>query len=525
MPEPKIDLKAKAGLPAVALAKAGFLCNKAILNFAQEKEKWQIIGDPTEGALLVLGQKAGVDKEIKDHQKVHEILFEEKRRLMSVVFREKGRTFVYTKGAPEAVLSISKIGKEEKQKSEREIEKLAKQGYRVLGLGFKELKGEIKLTDEEIEKDLNFLGLVALIDPPAPGAKEAIKLCQIAQIKPVIISGDHKLTTMNVAKQLGLKVEEENVLTGEELEEMSDEELAKIIDKIQVFARTSPLQKVKILNAFKKKGHQVAMTGDGINDAPALKLADIGIAMGEKGQDVAKEASDLILADDQFATIEKAIEYARSLYDNFARIILFLLSTNFNEILLVSVIFLFFADLPLPLTALQILWINLVTESIPALALVYEKPNPLIMKEPPKNPKKSIILPLFRNAGLIAVLSLFLNLLLFLNYLPLGEVQARSIVFAFIVLFQISVIFSIRSKKPFWSFGKAQDKSGGFFENRHLILAAFSSLLLLCLSLYTPLNRAMGSAPLNLTQWFSILGLCFISFMVLEMVKVLRSRK
>jgi len=177
LPQPKIDLKKKAGLPAVTLAKAVFLCNKAILNFDKEKERWQVVGDPTEGALLVLGYKAGIEEELKDHKKIHEILFEEKRRLMSVVFQEKKRTLVYTKGAPEAVLSISKIKEQEKKEAEREVEKLAKEDFRVLGVGFKELKGEVSLTDQEIERDLNFLGLVALIDPPAFGAKEAIELC------------------------------------------------------------------------------------------------------------------------------------------------------------------------------------------------------------------------------------------------------------------------------------------------------------------------------------------------------------
>jgi len=299
-----------------------------------------------------------------------------------------------------------------------------------------------------------------------------------AQIKPVIVSGDHKLTTMNIAKQLGLLFSQENVLTGEELERLSDEELEKIIDTINIFARTSPLQKTKILSAFKKKGYQVAMTGDGINDAPALKLADIGIAMGERGQDVAKEAADLILVDDRFVTIEKAIEYARTIYDNIKKFVTYLLSGNYIEISLVSLAFLL--ELPSPLTALQILWLNLITEGGPALALAVEKPEPAIMEEHPRDAQKSIILPILGLAALLSFLGIFIGGFLFLRYLYFGQTLARTMVFTFVALFELTIILSLRRNRPFWQ--------GGFFSNKFLILAFLVSIILQLLVLYTPLS-------------------------------------
>lgn len=511
LPEPKF--KAEGDLRK--LIKAGFLCNKAILDFDKEKGRWQIIGDPTEGALLVLGRKAEIEKELEDNQKIHEILFEEKRRLMSVVFKEKGRIFVYTKGAPESVLLISKIAPKEKKRVESEIKKLTKAGFRVLGIGYKELKKGTKLSEEEIEKDLKFLGLVGLVDPPAQGAKEAIRLCQKAQIKPVIISGDHKLTTIAVARQLGLKVKEENVLTGEELEVLSEEELFKIIDKIAVFARTSPTQKTKILSAFQKKGYQVAMTGDGINDASALKQADIGIAMGLRGQDIAKEVSDLILVDDQLETLEKAIEYARNIYENLRKFITYLLSSNYTELVLVTLAFVF--DLPLPLTPLQILWINLITESGPALALVAEKPRKEIMTQPPKDNVqiiKSFILPILRFAFLFAFIGIIISAILFVKYLPYGESTARSMVFTFIVFFELTIIISLRQEVPFWR--------GGLFSNKYLIWAILFSIFFQLSALYTPISQILGAAGLTLSQWFLILGVCFGCFLILEFAKTFR---
>jgi len=513
LPEPKIQPKADLK----QLIKAGFLCNNAALNFNQEKKRWEVVGDPTEGALLVLGHKAEIEKESQNHKRIAEILFDEKRRLMSVICQEKEKTFLYTKGAPEAVLPICQLSEEEKKRAEKEIAKLSQEGYRVLGLGFKEIKGKIHspLDSEEIEKGLSFLGLVGLIDPLAPGVKEAMKLCQSAQIKPVIITGDHKLTALNIAHQLGLPISEENVLTGDQLEALSEEELAKSIERIALFARVSPAQKTKIVKAFQKKGYQVAMTGDGVNDAPALKIADIGIALGQRGQDIAKEAGDLILTDDRFSTIEKAVEYARTIYDNIQKFTSYLLAGNYIEISLVSLAFLF--NLPAPLTPLQILWLNLITEGGPALALAVEKPEPKIMEEPPKNPQKTTLLPLLVAAVLLASLGILSSGILFLRYLGVDETLARSTVFAFIALYELTIILSFRQKEPFWQ--------GGVFSNRWMIAAVLSSLFLQLLALYSPLSRPLGATALPFSHWLILLCISLGVFLILETSKLFKNKK
>lgn len=512
LPEPKF----KPDEDLRRLIKVGFLCNNAVLNFDEKKKRWQVIGDPTEGAFLVLGKKAGIEEGVKNCRKIKEVPFDEKRKMMSVIVKEKEGIFIYTKGAPEAILAVSALDKKQYKEAMKEIEKLTREGYRVLGFGYKKIKDwSNSFSGEEAEKGLNFLGFSGLIDPPAEGVKESIRLCQEAQIKPVIISGDHKFTTQALARQIGLEVKEENILTGEELEQYKEEELSKIIDRITIFARTSPSQKMKILSAFQKRGYQVAMTGDGINDAPALKQADIGIAMGLRGQDVAKESSDIILADDNFSTIEKAIEYARTIYDNLKKFITYLLSGCYIELTLVSIAFIL--NLPSPLLPLQILWIDLITETGPALALSEEKPDPLIMKEPPKDPRKSIILSALGLGLANALLGIGISWLLFISYLPLGSSLARSMVFTFVVLFELTIINSLRQKRPFWR--------GGFFSNKYFISAILLSILFQLIALYSPISGPLGSTPLGFSEWVLIISFCLEYFLVLEVVKYLREKK
>jgi len=512
-PEPKIEAKSE---PIKKLILAGCLANSAKLSFNQREDKWKIIGDPTEGALLVLGEKAQITSELDNHQKIHELVFEEKRRLMSTVSKQAAGVFVYTKGAPRTVLDISEISEKDRKITEQQVDQMAQKGYRVLALAYKKLADDSQMTPQNLEKDLHFLGLVGLIDPPAAGVAEALKLCQKAKIKTVIISGDHELTTMAVARNLGLNITQENTLTGEELQKMSSQELRKIIDRIIIFARTSPVQKSKILRALKDKGYLVAMTGDGVNDAPALKEADIGIAMGQRGQDVAKEAADIILADDKFPTIEKAVEFGRAIHENIRKFITLLLAANFEELVLVSIAFL--VGWPQPFTTLQILWINLITDSFPALALAFDPPDKEIMLEPPKDPQKSLLKPIFWYAFWVSLLVLIGEIIIFYRYLSGGNiVEARTMVFTLVVVFESFLVFSIRSKKPFWQ--------GGFFQNRFLVGAVVFSILAQLLVLYTPLAKPMGAQPLTIAQWGIIIMMCFASFMILELAKIIKLPK
>lgn len=496
LPKPKIKLQGK-GLRQ--LITVGYLCNKATLNFDEKKEKWNVIGDPTEGALLVLGKKGEIDKDTKEHKKLHEILFDEKRRLMSLIYTKKNKDFVYTKGSPETIINICSLVETDKTKIKKEVEKLASQGYRILALASKEINYEENLAEKEIEKNLNFLGLVGLIDSPAEGIKEAIKTCQKAQIKTIIISGDHKLTTLAIANEVGLDTKEENILTGEQLDQISETGLLKVIDKINVFARTSPIQKSKILAVLIKKGYRVAMTGDGINDAPALKKADVGIAMGGRGQDIAKEVSDIILVDDRFSTIEKAISFGRTIYDNMTKFTIYLVAGNFTEILLITLAFIL--EKPLPLTPLQILWINLITESGPAVALAFENPKKEIMEESPRNPNKDILKPVLKYAFSLALISVVLNWILYVIFLPIDIKLAQTMVFTMIVLSEVLIIFVIRSRKFFT-----------FSSNKYLVFAVIITILLQGAAIYTPLSRSMETATLTASHWMVLLGLCLIGF-------------
>ena len=376
------------------ILKSSTLCSNAIYDAGK------ILGDTTEGALIVAAAKLGLNKERleKELPRVHEVTFSSERKRMSTIHNSGGETFMCNvKGAPELVLErCSKIIVEGKiinldTEKRREIleanERMAQKALRVLGVAFRNIKSEgvDTLSEDEIEKDLVFIGLVGMIDPPRTEVKEAVKKCDEAGIKTVMITGDHKITAEAVAKELGI-LKDGMVLTGAELDAMDDESYQKIVEKVNVYARVSPEHKIKIVRALKAKGNIVAMSGDGVNDAPALKQSDIGIAMGITGTDVTREASHMVLADDNFATIVKAIEGGRTIYDNIRKFTFFLMRCNFDELAIIGVFALL--GLELPLTAAMILWLNLVTDGGPALALTMDPPGKDVMKRPPRDPRR-----------------------------------------------------------------------------------------------------------------------------------------
>jgi len=506
------------------------LCNDARLE--EEKGVWRVIGDPTEGALIVAAAKLSISQEEirRQYPRVGELSFTSERKLMTTIHATPyGRKTACVKGAPEVVLEKSKYlqkGEAQIQLNDglkREIlranERMAAKALRVLAVAYKEMPEEIQKFDEEsTESNLTFLGLVGMIDPPREEAKPAVELCKQAGVRVVMITGDHKLTATAIAQELGLMGNAQLAVTGDDLDKLEDEEFANIVENVAVYARVSPEHKIRIVKALKLNGHVVAMTGDGVNDAPALKNADIGISMGITGTDVSKEASDMILTDDNFASIVAAMQEGRAIYDNIKKYLAYLLSTNIGEILImfsVSLIsFIQNGHLPLPLIAVQILWVNLVTDGLPALALGVDPPDPDIMQRPPRDPKESVFTAnVNRLIAVGAVTMALFTTPIFLSKLILGEEIARTVVLTLIVMFEMFNAFNCRSDRH--SLLKI-----GFTKNRFLLIAVASSILLQLAVLYTPFLQAIfETAPLGISDWTLVILLSATILITVEASK------
>ncbi|MGD2201733.1 MAG: HAD-IC family P-type ATPase, partial [Candidatus Bathyarchaeota archaeon] len=376
------------------LLRIGYLNNDSHLQ--EEDGAWIVFGDPTEGALKVAGVKGGLREELKEeYPRVGEFPFDSTRKRMSTIHTTpEGEKLAYVKGAPEVIIersthiydsgSLKPFPEEDKSYIFDIVQNMASEALRVLALGYKEVPSEVEeFNMEEIESDLTFVGLVGMIDPPRGEVPQAIDVCNQAGIKTVMVTGDHRLTAVAIAKQIGMLNEEteSSVMTGEDLEEIDDEKLDVIIEEVSVFARVSPEHKMRIARSLKNNGHIVAMTGDGVNDAPALKTADIGVAMGIKGTDVTKEASDMVLEDDNFATIVRAVQGGRHIYDNVTKYLRLMLAANFDEFIEITIVTLL--GLPIPFLPIHVLWVNLVTDGLPAVALSIDPPDPDLMKYPP----------------------------------------------------------------------------------------------------------------------------------------------
>jgi P-type Ca2+ transporter type 2C len=511
-------------LEFLKVCKISALCNDAILN--QAGKQWQIIGDPTEGALVVLAAKAGLDKkelEVK-FKRVGEVAFEMERKRMSTIHQlSEDRLLIAVKGSPESVLAqcthIQKQGKVTKleQKEVQEIlgitNSMAGKALRILAIASKEIdKHKLgadleRLTADQVETELVFLGLTAMIDPPRQEATEAVASCLSAGIQPIIVTGDHALTTLSIGRQIGLFKEGKNpILESHKLDKMTDEELLKVIDK-RSYARVSPAHKLRIIKLLKKKGFIVAMTGDGINDAPALKQADIGVAMGITGTDVTKEASDMILADDNFATIVSAIRKGREIYDNIKKYLFYLLRCNVGEILVLGGGFLF--GLPPVLSAIQILWINLVTDGLPALALGVDPPNPQVMKRKPEDPNKSIFSQ--KSVGLLVILAINMAIVLLPQFSNLisqtSLIKAQTLVFATMVFMEMVNAYNSRSEGSIFKINP--------FANKWLNLAILTSLGATAAIIQVPvLANLFGTVSLSSSEWLTafIFSLSAIGF-------------
>ncbi|HOJ43159.1 MAG TPA: cation-translocating P-type ATPase, partial [Syntrophorhabdaceae bacterium] len=525
------------------LLHGALLCNDAKLEENENTgngKALKMIGDPTEGALVVVAEKAGLKKTEteKKFPRVMEIPFDSDRKRMTTIHEIKDAFFInspyiaFMKGAPDVILNISDRivyngeivpMSDEKRNEILEINHdMASQALRVLAVAFKPLdKLPVMCEVEEIEKDFIFVGLLGMIDPPRPEVKEAIKLAVGAGVRSIMITGDYKDTAEAVAREIGLLRPNGKVLTGKELDTMSQETLASIIDDVDVCCRVSPKHKTNIVDALKDKGHIVAMTGDGVNDAPALKRANIGVAMGITGTDVAKETADMVLTDDNYASIVSAIEEGRTIYANIRKFVNFLLVCNVGEILIVF--FSMLLGMPLPFKPIMLLWLNLVTDGAPALALGLEKAEPDIMKRPPRPVKEPVInrdmaigLSIIPVIDTIAVLSVFaIGLRLQPNNLSYAQTMA------FVTLCFSELLRAYTSRSEHLSIFKI-----GIFTNKWMQWAALSSTIFVLIAVYLPFLRPFfDTVPLSINDWLIILPFIFMAPVASELVKLFLRRK
>jgi len=550
-----VDLKVHHGLREALVC--GILCNDASVK--KEGERWTVDGDPTEGALVVAGMRVGLDPDIlrSEQPRVAEIAFTSERKMMSTLhapvsaealkeilaisedrrhltLADVGAKVLYVKGAPERVLAVCThhlVDGERKPLTDFdrkqylfENQEMATRALRVLGLASRTFPGEVPpIKESGLEEGLTFLGLVGMMDAPRADAMEAIDRCKKAGIQVVMITGDHKLTAMAVAREMGILEASDRALTGEELDRVPDDELVRDVERIRVYARVSPEHKMRIVDAWKKGGHVVAMTGDGVNDAPALKRSDLGVAMGITGTDVAKESADMVLTDDNFASIIAAVEEGRGIYENIRKFVAYLLSANAGEVAIMFIATLFIADpsfLPF-FTPVQLLWINLVTDGLPALALGVDPYPTDIMGRPPRNPKEGVLSKdiVFLILVVAAILTVgTLGIFVWEQADDSGIVRTQTVAFTTIVFFELFLVFAIRSpRQTIWQVG--------FFTNKRLILAVLVSMTLQILVIYAPFFEGpFHTEALTAFDWVRTILISLSAFLIVELLKWIRQK-
>lgn len=510
--------------PLILLLRAAALASDAHIVHSEADGRWHLKGDPTEGALIVAAAKAGLNKADLESRfpRVNEIPFTSETKRMTTLHSGQEGVVAYAKGAPEIILDscvghMTADGETALDVKSREMfvetaRRMASDALRVLAVAFKP-----GATLENAEYDMTFLGLVGMIDPPRPEAKAAIETCEQAGIKPVMITGDHPLTAQAVARELGL-LKTGRVVTGAELEAMSEAEFEREVERIDVYARVSPAHKLRVVTVLQKKGHIVAMTGDEVNDAPALKKADIGIAMGITGTDVTREAAAMTLTDDNFASIVAAVEEGRGIFDNIKKYLMYLLSSNIGEIVLMAGATLL--GLPLPLTAVQILYVNLATDGLPALALAVDPPKPDLMRRRPRNPRVGIFTrPVVTLMVVGGFWSAAVNLGLFAWALHSGGSleKAMTMTFVSLVLIQFFKAYNFRSDR--------HSVLNQLFANRWLNLAIVWGVVLLAIIVHTPfLHEPFSTLSLPLVDWAIVVVLASTVSPVLELAKWMERR-
>lgn len=527
----------EARLVSLAL-QIGMMCNDAVIENPHDAlKKWRIIGSPTEVALLMAAIESGLsrDKLLKIEKRQDDLPFSSETKYMATLYKRKDGYVVYEKGAPEKLLEkslyfyhkgkLTKITPEEKKILIKTYENLTSQGLRVIGAAVREFD-KMELVDvgleknwRNIDKDLTFVGFIALKDPLRPEAKETIDICKRAGIRPIIITGDHKLTAKAIGREIGINVKSENIITGDILDNISDEKLKSLVKKIDIYARVSPHHKLRIVRALQSRGEVVAMTGDGINDSPALKAADIGISLGN-GTDIAKETSDIVLLDNNFKTIVEAVKQGRIIFSNIRKVITYLVSDGFSEVILIigSLVM----GLPLAILPAQILWINIINDGFPNFSLAFEKGDKDIMKRKPILKKENIINSEMKAiifiAGLVRDFFIFgIFLYLINNFYNIDYI--RTVIFASVGASSLMYIFSLRSfSQPIWKMNP--------FDNLYLDVAISISFFLLVLSIYwSPLQAVMSTTALNLNGWMLVLSTGILNIILIELIKYFYIRR
>ncbi len=525
------------------LLKGSGLCNDARLKPGETDKTWKITGDPTEGALIVAAAKGGytVTDLSAAYPRLQEIPFDSSRKMMTTFHKmNNGKIAAFVKGAPDILLdrciqqslngNLLPLDAATRETILAANSGLAKQALRVLAVAYREFDQlPDDLTPHEIEKDMTFVGLLGMIDPPRPEAREAVKICAMAGIRPIMITGDYRDTALAVAMDIGIAKNEKHIATGQELNQMSPEQLREVVKTTSVFARVSPEHKVAIVEAFQANNEVAAMTGDGVNDAPALKKADIGVAMGITGTDVTKETADMVLTDDNFASIVAAVEEGRVIFSNIRKFVFFLLSCNVAEIMVI-----FFSMLlgwPIPLLPIQLLWLNLVTDAFPALALGMEKAEPGVMSVDPRDPSEPLL-----NKNMKIMIGVQSSVLTFsvlgayyyglqLNNIPIAEyimmggekssemlTMPRTFAFATMISAELLRAFTTRSENH-------SVFSIGLFSNKFMNIGVGFSFLLLLLSLYGPLHSIFRTIEPALSDWAVIGGFAILPFIAGEIGK------
>ncbi len=520
----QMSVKAEERERHLQVLRIGLLCNES--NIYEEDGQYKVDGDPTEGALIVSAMKAGLipEEEKKRYPQIAIIPFESERGYMATLHRHGGKKLIFVKGAPEMVLDMctgSAADDSSKKKESLQIaHNFAKEGLRVLAFAYKEAPDDMEdLTHHDVESGLIFAGLQGMIDPPRPEAIEAVKGCKQAGIKTIMITGDHAVTAVSIAKKLGLGEDDHEVIAGKELETMSDEELFHKVKTVSVYARVSPQHKLRITQQLLKHGEVVAVTGDGVNDAPALKAAHIGIAMGRTGTDVAKEASDAVLADDNFASIFAAVEEGRVVYDNIKKVTLFLVSCGLGE--LIAIIATLIMGFPIPYIAAQILWLNLVTNGLQDVAIAFEPAEKGVLRRLPRHPKEGILTNLMiQRTFLMGFIMAAGTVLMFISNLNSGVPleQARTVALTTMVFFQFYQALNCRSETH--SVFRMNPMSNPFLFFS-MVAAFFAHLAVL----YVPtLQWVFRTVPLSTREWISIGTITVTIVFAVEIDKWVRRR-
>jgi Ca2+-transporting ATPase len=506
----------------------GVLCNGAQLN--EDRGTYKIVGDPTEAALLTVAGKAGLRKQQEEQKAsfIDELPFDSERKKMTIVRKAGTHRIAFVKGAPDVLLTdcvslqidgaVRPLTAEDRKRIVAANNSLTDQAMRVLGVAYRGLATAVKPDVATAEKELTFVGLIAMIDPPREEVKQAIKECVTAGIKTVMITGDHKNTATAIARQLGFFGEGSISLSGEELDRWSQEQLERQVDKIPVYARVSPEHKLRVVKAWRARREIVAMTGDGVNDAPAVKEADIGVAMGITGTDVTKQVSDMVVTDDNFASIVAAVEEGRGIYDNILKFVHYLLSCNTGEILVMFVSSLI--GFPVPLLPIQILWVNLITDGLPALALGVDPVDPNIMKRRPRPPDEPVVtreramLMLAQGAFIAACSLIAFSFVYFVEDETLE--RARTAAFVVLACSQLFHSYNCRSQT------ESLFKLGVFTNNKLLLATGISFVLQMAVVYIPPLQTVFKTEPLSLFDWVLVVGLSSMPLWAMEIFKYVR---